>query len=134
MADSVYADGKSLLIASAVEGLSKQHGIGIYTIVEVMKENHISKFKHANVDEFILSNEAVSRLVAQASLHHGSSELFRQLTTKSHGDNVYEISIKPHWRSYKDAFLELLEQGATLISDRNQLDIKRQGKISDPIQ
>ncbi|WP_240689099.1 potassium channel protein [Ammoniphilus sp. YIM 78166] len=132
MDDSVYADGKSLLISSAVEGLSKQHGIEIYTIVEVMKENHISKFKHANVDEFILSNEAVSRLVAQASLHHGSSELFRQLTSKAHGDNVYEIAVKPNWYTYKDAFLELLEQGATLISDRNKLDINRRLDQSIP--
>ncbi|WP_205668631.1 potassium channel family protein [Ammoniphilus sp. CFH 90114] len=125
MADAVFSDGKTLLIASAVESISKESGKEIYTIVEIMMESHISKFRHANVDEFILSNEAVSRLVAQASLHKGSSELFRQLTSKQYGDNIYEIHTQPHWRTYRDAFLDLIEQGATLLADRNQLDINR---------
>lgn len=129
--DSVFADGKTLLIASSVESLAKDHQTEIYSIVEIMKENHISKFKYANVDEFILSNEAVSRLVAQASIHHGSSELFRQLTSKKHGDNIYEIAAQPQWHTYKDAFLDLLDHGATLIADGNQLDINR--RLHDPI-
>ncbi|PLR79502.1 ion transporter [Bacillus canaveralius] len=122
---SEYADGKTLLIASRVEHISKQHEKSIYTIVEIKKEKHISLFEHANVDEFILSNESVSRLMAHAAIHHGSSKLFKQLLSKADGDNLYEIVKKPHWNTYKDAAIELFEMGATLISDGSSLDIAR---------
>ncbi|WP_202081511.1 potassium channel protein [Caldalkalibacillus salinus] len=131
ISNAVFADGKSLLIASAVEKLSEEHNQNVHTIVEIMKESHISKFKHVNIDEFILSNEAISRLVAQASLHQGSSELFRQLMSKKYGDNLFEITAKPDWKNYRDAFMALLNQGATLVADRHQLDINR--KLDEPI-
>jgi voltage-gated potassium channel len=128
---SEYADGKTLLIASRVEYISKRYQKSIYTIVEIMKEKHISLFEYAKVDEFVLSKESVSRLMAHAAIHPGSSQLFKQLLSKADGENLYEISKKAHWHTYKDAALELLDQGATLISDGNQLDIAR--RPNDPI-
>lgn len=122
---SEYADGKTLLIASRVESISKQSGKSIYTIVEIMKENHIALFEYANVDEFILSNDSVSRLMAQAAIHPGSSQLFKQLLSKTDGENLYEIKKKPHWKTYKEAAMELFDLGAILISDGNHLDIAR---------
>lgn len=122
------ADGKTLLIASRVEHLSKKYEKSLYTIVEVKKEKHISLFQHANVDEFILSNDSVSRLMAQAAIHHGSSKIFEQLLSNMEGENLYEIRKKPHWVTYKDAAMELFEMGAVLISDGNSLDIARRQK------
>lgn len=120
-----YADGKTLLIVSRVEHISKQHQRNIYTIAEIMKEKHIALFEHANVDEFILSNESVSKLMAHAAIYPGSSRLFKQLLSNSDGENLYEVEKKPHWESYKDAAMELFEQGATLISDGHALDVAR---------
>jgi voltage-gated potassium channel len=128
---SEYADGKTLLIASRVEYISKRYQKSIYTIVEIMKEKHISLFEYAKVDEFVLSKESVSRLMAHAAIHPGSSQLFKQLLSKADGENLYEISKKAHWHTYKDAALELFDLGATLISDGNQLDIAR--RPNDPI-
>ncbi|MDQ0218700.1 ion transporter [Peribacillus cavernae] len=128
---SEYADGKTLLIASRVEYISKKYDRSIYTIAEIMKEKHISLFEHAKVDEFILSNESVSRLMAQAAVHPGSSNLFKQLLSKADGENLYEIRKKPHWNTYKAASMELFEMGAILISDGNHLDIAR--RPNDPI-
>ncbi|MFS0635267.1 ion channel [Mesobacillus foraminis] len=122
---SEYADGKTLLIASRVEHLSKKYKQSLYTIVEVKKEKHIALFEHANVDEFILSNDSVSRLMAQAAIHHGSSKIFEQLLSNTQGENLYEIRKKPHWVTYKDAAMELFEMGAVLISDGSSLDIAR---------
>lgn len=90
-----------------------------------MKEKHIALFEHARVDEFILSNESVSRLMAQAAIYPGSSTLFKQLLSKADGENLYEITKKPHWNTYKDAWVELFDMGAILISDGNNLDIAR---------
>ncbi|WP_141433509.1 potassium channel family protein [Bacillus sp. 03113] len=127
-----YADGKTLLIASRVEHISKKYEKNIYTIVEIKKDKHIALFEHANVDEFILSNDSISRLMAQAAIYHGSSKLFKQLLSNTDGENLYEITKKPHWNTYKDAAIELFEMGATLISDGSSLDIARRHHESIP--
>lgn len=120
-----YADGKTLLTASRVEHISKKYDQNIYTIVEIKKDKHIALFEHANVDEFILSNDSVSRLMAQAALHHGSSKLFKQILSNTDGENLYEINAKPEWKTYRDASIELFDMGAILISEGSSLDIAR---------
>lgn len=120
-----YADGKTLLTASRVEHMSKKYVKNIYTIVEIKKGKHIALFEHANVDEFILSNDSVSRLMAQAAINHGSSKIFNQILSNADGENIYEIKVKPHWITYRDAAIELFDIGATLISDGTSLDIAR---------
>ncbi|MDQ0242903.1 voltage-gated potassium channel [Bacillus fengqiuensis] len=114
--DSTLADGKTLLIATAVESLSHTYEQNIHTIVEISKESHIGKFKHVNVDDFILSNDSVSRLMARATLHPGTTNIFRQLLSKKYGSNIHEIKPMPEWKTIRDAYLSLFEQGAVLIS------------------
>lgn len=127
-----YSDGKTLLTASRVEHISKKYDRNIYTIVEVKKDNHITLFEHANVDEFILSNDSVSRLIAQAAINHGSSRLFKQMLSNTDGENIYEIPARPEWKTYKEAAMELFESGATLLSDGSSLDVARRHKESIP--
>lgn len=127
-----YSDGKTLLTASRVEHLSKKYSKNIYTIVEIKKDKHLALFEHANVDEFILSNDSVSRLMAQAAINHGTSKLFRQMLSNSDGENLYAISAKPHWKTFKDAAMELFELGATLISDGSTLDVARRSNERIP--
>lgn len=129
---SEYADGKTLLTASRVEHISKKYKKNIYTIVEIKKDKHIALFEHANVDEFILSNDSVSRLMAQAAINHGSSKLFKQILSNTDGENIYEIKANPHWITYKEAARELFDMGATLISDGNSLDIARRHQEKIP--
>jgi voltage-gated potassium channel len=117
------ADGKSLLIATTVEFLSEKHGVDLHTIVEIMKENSIAKFKHVKVDDFILSNESVSRLMANATLHSLSSKIFNQLLSRRYGEHLYEIKKKPHWNTYRDAAMELFDHGATLIAVGANMDV-----------
>ncbi|WP_318504781.1 potassium channel family protein [Bacillus sp. T3] len=128
---SEYADGKTLLIASRVEYISKKFHKSIYTIVEIMKEHHISLFEYAKVDEFVLAKESVSRLMAQAAIYPGSSRLFKKLLSNTDEENLYEIHKKPHWQTYKQAAMELFDLGATLISDGSDLDIAK--RSNEPI-
>ncbi|WP_223702212.1 ion channel [Sutcliffiella deserti] len=123
--DASLSDGKTLLVASSVERLSNIHNRSIYTIVEIRKEKSIPNFAHANVDEFVLSGETASRLIAKATLMNGSTHLFSQLTSRVHGDNIYEIAADPAWSTYKQAFHDILEKGATLLSNGKELDINR---------
>lgn len=128
---SEFADGKTLLIASRVESISKKYNKNIYTIVEIMKEHHITLFEYAHVDEFVLAKESVSRLMAQAAIYPGSSRLFKKLLSNADEENIYEIHKKPHWTTYKMAAMELFDLGATLISDGSNLDIAR--RSNEPI-
>lgn len=121
--DSSLSDGKSLLIASSIEKLSVDLGETIYTIVEVQKEKHIDNFKHLKVDEFVISDETFSRIMAKASRYHGSSMIYTKLTSDLEGENIYRINPDPEWTTYRDAFIGLLDKGATLLADRSDLDI-----------
>jgi len=124
--DSVLKDGKTLLIASAVESLSKTHQKPIHTIVEISKESHIVNFKHVNVDDFVLSYESVSRLIAKTTLHPGTSTIFRHLlNTKFDGSNIHVIKPLKEWITYEDAYLELFKKGASLLAINEQLNIPK---------
>ncbi|MBP3949861.1 potassium channel family protein [Bacillus suaedae] len=129
--DAIEADGKTLLIASAIENYASENNHPIYTIAEILKEKHIPNFKHANVDEFIVSNEVFSELMAQSAIYNGSTRLFMQLLTRHRGDDIWEIPKRPDWVIYDDAFTALKTQGANLIADHEDLSIIR--RLNDRI-
>ncbi|MCI3923058.1 ion channel [Paenibacillus sp. TRM 82003] len=120
--NTALADGKSLLIASSLERLAPQ----IHTTVEIVLEQHIQNFRHVQVNEFILSHEAVSRLAVRSALHAGSVSIFTQLLSKRVGEDVFEVAPRAEWKTYGDAFQGLLTLGATLIADRQDMTINRQ--------
>ncbi|ASA24686.1 potassium channel protein [Paenibacillus donghaensis] len=120
-------DGKSLLIASSIERMAPQ----VHTTVEIMLEKNIKNFRHVHVNEFVLSHDAISRLAVRSALQEGNSEVITQLLSRQHGDDIYEIPLERSWKTYGDAFQQLLLQGATLLSDRNDLGINR--KLDQPI-
>jgi voltage-gated potassium channel len=62
--DQMLADGKSLMIACAVERISP----GVHTTVEIEREEHISNFSHIKVDNFILSNATIAKLAVDSIL------------------------------------------------------------------
>lgn len=117
--DASLVDGKSLLIASSIESLAPQ----VHTTVEVMMEKHTQNFRHVKVNEFILSHDAVSRLAVKSALEEGNMDIFSQLLSRQHGADIFQVPVDPSWKTYEDAFVDLLQQGATLISDRNDMQI-----------
>ncbi|HEU5139697.1 MAG TPA: ion channel [Bacillales bacterium] len=114
-------DGKSLMIVTAVEEFAPH----VHTVVEVMDEKHIENFHYVDVDEFILMHQTISRLAVRSAFMSGISEVYRQLMSRQHGDNLYRITNRSHWKTYGDAFNELLKEGATLVADRSDLNINR---------
>ncbi|AQQ52462.1 ion channel [Planococcus lenghuensis] len=60
--DQMLTDGKSLLIATAVERISPN----VYTTVEVEREEHIPNFSHINVDKFIMSNGTIAKMAVNS--------------------------------------------------------------------
>lgn len=125
--DSSLKDAKTLLVAITAERLAPH----IHTTVEVATEKHVSNFSHVKVDEFILSQETISHLAVRSALYKGVSQIYSQLISRQQGEDLYKIAKKPSWVTYNDAFQDLLKNGATLIADRDQLDINR--RLNDKI-
>lgn len=115
--NSVLRDGKTLIISTSVESYGKENGKEVHTIVEIAKESHINEFKHVKVDDFVLSYESISRLMAKANLQPGTSSIFRQLLSKHNdGNNIHIIKPSAAWKTYKDAHSALFNQGITLLA------------------
>lgn len=125
--DSSLVDGKSLLIASSIE----KHAPEVHTTVEIVLEKHIHNFRHVKVNEFVLSHDAVSRLAVRAALREGSIEIFTQLLSRQVGADMYEIPVNPAWKTYGEAFQDLIRMGATLIADGSDMGINR--RLNDPV-
>ncbi|MDQ8736301.1 ion channel [Paenibacillus sp. LHD-38] len=119
--DTSLIDGKSLLIASSIE----QAAPAVHTTVEIVLEKHILNFRHVQVNDFILSHDAVSRLAVRSALKEGNVDIFMQLLSRKYGEDVFEVSVDPRWGTYGDAFQALLSKGATLIADRTDMGINR---------
>jgi voltage-gated potassium channel len=121
ISDSQLADGKSLLIATTVERMATN----VHTTVEIHQEEHIQNFRHVQVDEFVLTHETISRMAVRSAFTRGISTVYSQLMSRTMGEDLFQISPKPQWKTYRDAFNALLNEGATLIADRSRLDINR---------
>ncbi|NHN29187.1 potassium channel protein [Paenibacillus agricola] len=119
--DSSFIDGKTLLIATAIE----RNYAEIYTIVEIKERENIHSFTHIKVNEFILGDETISRLAVRSAFNPGAAAIISQLLTSRDGEDLYEIAHRIHWHHYRDAFEELLNEGATLISNGKELNINR---------
>jgi voltage-gated potassium channel len=117
--DPVLGDGKSLLFVSAVEN----HAPDVYTVVEILREEHIRNFVHVKVDEFVLAHEMISRLLVRSTLQNGITDFFTQLLSRSIGDDIYEIDKREQWVTYRDAVEDLMKQGATLIGEGKNINV-----------
>jgi voltage-gated potassium channel len=120
------ADGKTLIIASSIESYDRSTERNIYTIAEILDRKHVGNFRHVKVDEFILSQESVSYLMAKSAQTNGSSHLFTQLLSQQDGEegcDLWQVKGTYPWNTYGEAYEALKEKGATLIADRNQLNL-----------
>jgi len=119
--DTSFIDGKTLLIATSVE----RHFNHVYTIVEIKDKENIMNFLHVKIDEFILGTETIAQLAVRSAFSPGTSKIVSQLLSTQEGEDLFEIKKRPHWDNYRDAFEELLLEGATLISDGEHMNINR---------
>ncbi|WP_339278851.1 potassium channel family protein [Paenibacillus sp. FSL W8-1187] len=129
--NSSLADGHTLLIATTLESYAARQGKEIYTIAEILKESHRHSFRHAKVDELILSQQSISHLIASSTVNQGSSRLFMNLMSKDSGDELYGIAKRPEWRTYNDAYEWLKARGALLVADGDDTGIIR--RLGDTI-
>jgi len=87
---SQMKDAKSVLICLAIDKINSD----IHIVAEVSDENNVNHFKRANVDDYIVTNQISSKIIARGALHKHVSETIKELTTNSFGNEIYEIELK----------------------------------------
>ncbi|HZG17397.1 MAG TPA: ion channel [Candidatus Bathyarchaeia archaeon] len=129
--DPLLVDGKTLLIASAITSIEGKMKTSVHVTAEVMHQKHIRLFEHVKVDEFIPTQEMISHAAVRSIYIHGVTHLYSELMSRSCPQGMYEIPRQHEWRTYRDAFMDLLNKGATLVADRGDLNINH--KLDVPI-
>jgi voltage-gated potassium channel len=98
-------DARSVLVALAVEHANPP----VYTFAEVRQPENREHFRHANVDEMLVSNEIVSDLIARASVLHGVSRVISDLLAIGTGSDICIVPPPPSLvgSSFNDAMTKL---------------------------
>ena len=123
--DPLLVDGKTLLIATAITSIEERENISIHVTAEVIHQQHIRLFERVKVDEFIPTNEMISHAAVRSLFSHGITHIYSELMSRQAGESIYEIQKRPEWRTYREAFMDLLEEGATLVADHSNLHINQ---------
>ncbi|WNS78382.1 ion channel [Domibacillus sp. DTU_2020_1001157_1_SI_ALB_TIR_016] len=123
--DPLLADGKTLLIATAITSIEEQMNLSIHVTAEVIHQKHIRLFERVKVDEFIPTNEMISHAAVRSLFSHGITHIYAELMSRQVGESIYEIAKRPQWVTYRDAFMDLLDEGATLVADHSNLHINQ---------
>jgi len=112
-------DAHTLLVALAIEEIAPT----VYTIVEVQDSNNMPHFDRTAVDETVCRSELSELLIAQAALNHHISGIYRELYTyQTDGNEIYRMGVRDHWKTFRTAFDELIEERVIPIG------IRREGK------
>ncbi|OMP65999.1 potassium channel protein [Domibacillus epiphyticus] len=129
--DPLLADGKTLLVATAITSIEEKINTPIHVTAEVINQNHIHLFKHVKVDEFIPTQEMISHAAVRSLFSHGVTHMYSELMSRQYEESMYEIPKLAEWITYRDAFIDLLNKGATLVADHGDLHINQ--KLDEPI-
>nr|WP_263323686.1 potassium channel family protein [Neobacillus sp. Marseille-Q6967] len=129
--DPLLVDGKTLLIATAITSIEEKLNLNIHITAEVIYQKHIKLFQRVKVDEFIPTQEMISHAAVRSLFSHGVTNMYSELMSTKYKEALYEIPKKPSWKTYRDAFMDLLDKGATLVADRGNLQINH--KLDEPI-
>ncbi|QYF82536.1 NAD-binding protein [Brevibacterium sp. PAMC21349] len=134
--DPLLVDGKTLLVATAITSIEEKTNTAIHVTAEVINQKHIRLFERVKVDEFIPTQEMISHAAVRSLFSHGVTHMYSELMSSKYEETMYEISKQDEWRTYRDAFMDLLNKGATLVADRGDLNInqKLDARIPDDAQ
>ncbi|TDQ41202.1 potassium channel family protein [Aureibacillus halotolerans] len=125
--DLSLRDAKTLSIALTVERIAPN----VHTTAEIMAKHHLANFAHVRVDDFLLSQDTISHMAVRSVMDQGISKVYTQLISQTDGADVFQVTPRPEWTTYREAFIQLLEQGATLIADEESMKLHH--RLHDPL-
>ncbi len=106
-------DAKVILSTLTVESINRS----AYTIVELIDEAYIPTCKRAHADEIIVSNKLSSRLISNAAINHGISNVISDLLSYEYGNQLYKIAVPESevGRSFMELFIYMKEVYQSII-------------------
>jgi len=105
--DMENADSKSILIQLAIDSINPN----VHTIVELVNSASEMYFRYTHVNEIICLEQLAEKLLAQAALTPGLSEVYMNLLTQSLDTNEIYLEELPEsfvGRSYKEVEKEIV--------------------------
>lgn len=100
--ESANPDAANFMLAASIEKISEGR---VHTIVEIADSAYLSHFEGTGVDEMICVSEIAEKIISQACLTHGLSDLYLDLLTASQDTNeIYFVDAPPstHGKTYRD--------------------------------
>jgi len=100
--EATARDAKVVLSTLSIESIAPD----VYTVAELVDEQHVQHCRRAGVDEVIVGSELSSHLIASAAIDHGISRIFSELLSTRYGNDLYSIPLPPGMAGL--SFLELI--------------------------
>lgn len=95
-------DAKVILNTLTVESINPN----VYTIVELVDETYIPTCKRAHADEIIVSSNVNSKLISNAAINHGVSNIVTDILSYEYGSQLYKVIVSESHIGW--TFMELL--------------------------
>jgi len=111
--DTENADSQSILIQLAIDSINPN----VHTIVELIKSSSEMYFQYTHVNEIICLEQLSEKLLSQAALTPGLSEVYMNLLTQSSDTN--EIYLEELPESFIGKTYEKVEQEIVGIKDKD---------------
>jgi len=105
--DRENADSRSILIQLAIDSINPN----VHTIVELVKSSSRMYFQYTHVNEIICLEQLAEKLLSQAALTPGLSEIYMNLLTQSAETNEIYLEELPETfigRTYEDVEKEIV--------------------------
>ncbi|MBN2853264.1 MAG: NAD-binding protein [Clostridia bacterium] len=131
-------DAKSVLICLAVDKINTD----IHIVAEIADESNINHFKRANVDDYIITNQIASKIIARGAMHKHVSEAIKELTTNSFGNELYEKEInglvqpiafselsKMYLDQHQSILIGIVKEGKTIINPSTDMLVSNKDSI-----
>lgn len=129
--DIENADSKSILIQLAIDSINPN----VHTIVELVKSSSQMYFQYTHVNEIICLEQLAEKLLSQAALTPGLSEVYMNLLTQSADTNEIYLEEVPELfigKTYEEAEREIVsikEKDIILIGWSTKVRKKVDGKV-----
>ncbi len=111
--DIEHADSKSILVQLAIDSINPN----VHTIVELVKSSSEMYYKYTHVNEIICLDQLAEKLLAQAALTPGLSNVYMNLLTQSLDTNEIYLESLPN--SFVGKSYEEVEKELVTIQDKD---------------
>ena len=129
--DPENADSKSILIQLAIDSINPN----VHTIAELIKSSSEMYFKYTHVNEVICLEQLAEKLLSQAALTPGLSDVYMNLLTQSSDTNEIYLEELPEsfiGRTYEDVEKQVVsieEKDIILIGWATEVEKRDNGEV-----